>query len=94
MVYLTGDTHGDIDINKLSHQQWEKGKELTDKDCVVILGDFGLPFLDKEVNEDGTPAKGAYAYWIKWLAQKPYKILWVGILVFLLDKNVFIEEKK
>ena len=77
MVYLTGDTHGDIDIGKLSRNNWKQEKTLTDKDYLIILGDFGLPFLDKEIQDDGSPAKGSYKYWIKWLSEKQYTILWV-----------------
>ena len=77
MIYVTGDLHGEVDIEKLSNKNWASAKETTDKDYLIILGDFGLPFLDKEINEDGTPAKGPYKYWIEWLASKPFTILWV-----------------
>lgn len=73
-IYVTGDIHGGIDIQKLSKKNLKKKDiELTDKDYVIILGDFGLPFFDKEVNE----RKGEYSYWINWLSKKPCTILWV-----------------
>lgn len=38
MIYITGDTHGVLDINKL-----EKLKNLNKDDYIIILGDFGYP---------------------------------------------------
>lgn len=40
-VFLTGDTHGGIDIRKLYEFNTEH-PELTKKDLVIILGDFGV----------------------------------------------------
>ena len=37
MVYLTGDTHGDIDRFKHGKLRW-----LGKRDTVVVLGDFGF----------------------------------------------------
>ena len=39
MVYLTGDTHGDIQRFKQGKLRW-----LSKKDTVVVLGDFGFVF--------------------------------------------------
>ena len=78
MIYFTGDTHGETDIEKLSFSNWQESRNLTKKDYLVILGDFGFPFLDKDVTADNQPAPHcAYSFWIKWLADKPYTILWV-----------------
>ncbi|MFW6002540.1 MAG: metallophosphoesterase [archaeon] len=41
-VYVTGDTHGFIDIRKL--EKWDKGKKLTKNDLLIILGDTGIVF--------------------------------------------------
>ena len=41
MIYLTGDTHGEIDIDKLFVGDFAK-KQLTKADYVIILGDFGF----------------------------------------------------
>lgn len=41
-IYLTGDTHGHIDINKLNIENFPEQKNLTKDDYVIILGDFGL----------------------------------------------------
>lgn len=73
-VYVTGDIHGGIDIQKLSSRNLKaKDITLTERDCVIILGDFGLPFFDREADE----RKGEYSYWIDWLSKKPCTILWI-----------------
>ena len=82
MFYITGDTHGEIDINKLSNKNWPIGKNLTKKDYLIICGDFGLPFLPSDgnneplFNKDLRASRNSYLYWIKWLSQRPYTILW------------------
>ena len=74
MVYITGDIHGGIDMHKLSRKVLlSKGIELTENDFLIILGDFGLPFLDSEADE----THGEYTYWIKWLSKKTCTILWI-----------------
>lgn len=40
-VFVTGDTHGYIDLYKLDSAKFEQGKELTKNDFVIICGDFG-----------------------------------------------------
>lgn len=77
MIYFTGDIHGEIDIGKLSYRNWTESRNLTADDYLIIMGDFGLPFLDSDVTEQNQPARGAYKYWIKWLAERPYTVLWV-----------------
>lgn len=61
MIYVTGDTHGVIDIGKLDSKNFPEGKNLTKNDYVIICGDFG--FVWNNDNED--------KYWQKWLARKP-----------------------
>lgn len=74
MIYITGDTHGEVDINKLSNKILSKVNIHPDKeDYMIILGDFGLPFLDSDI----TKKRGAYHWWIRWLSQKPYTVLWI-----------------
>ena len=43
MVYLTGDTHGDIDRFKHGKLRW-----LGKRDTVVVLGDFGFVWDDSK----------------------------------------------
>lgn len=42
MIFITGDTHGGIDIKKLSSRNFPKGKKLTKNDFLIITGDFGF----------------------------------------------------
>jgi predicted phosphohydrolase len=60
MIYITGDTHGELSIKRL--------KALNDKatkdDIVIICGDFGLVF-----NNEQTPAE---KWWLNWLSNKPW----------------------
>lgn len=71
MIYLSSDTHGDIDINKLSASHWPEGKNLTEDDVVIICGDFGLVW-DPPNNISGTERA-----WTKWLNSKPWTTLFV-----------------
>ena len=43
MVYLTGDLHGRVE--RLGPRRFPEGRGLTRDDFVVVLGDFGLPWL-------------------------------------------------
>ena len=66
MIYVTGDTHGEIDIQKISKKRWgdhDKCKYL------IILGDFGLIF-----NNVQTPTE---KYWLDWLEDKPFTTLFI-----------------
>ena len=67
IIYLTGDTHIPLDIEKLSTRNFPEQKNLTRDDYVIVLGDFGLYW-----HEDKT-----YQYWRKWLQDKPFTILWI-----------------
>lgn len=42
MIYLTGDTHIPIDIDKLSYKSFPEQKQLTRDNFIIVLGDFGL----------------------------------------------------
>ncbi len=41
MIYITGDTHGMIDWEKLNTTEFPEQKDLTREDYVIVLGDFG-----------------------------------------------------
>lgn len=65
--FLTGDTHGSHDINKLSYRNFNTARELTKDDYVCILGDFGCVWnLDNEDN-----------YWLDWLESRPFTTLFL-----------------
>lgn len=66
-IFLTGDTHIPIDIDKLSSKKFTEGKNLTKDDYVIILGDFGLYW-----KKDKT-----FKYWHEVLQNKPWTTLWI-----------------
>ena len=67
MIYLTGDTHIPVDIQKLSAKRFPQQKEMTKKDYVIICGDFGGVW-------DGSNEE---KYWIKWLKNKNFTTLFI-----------------
>lgn len=67
MIYITGDTHIPVDIQKLSAKRFPKQKELTKNDYVIICGDFGGVW-------DGSNEE---KYWIKWLKEKNFTTLFI-----------------
>ncbi len=67
MIYVTGDTHADIDIKKLSVKNFPMQKSLTKKDYLIVCGDFGLIW-------DGSTRE---IWWKKWLAGKNFTTLWI-----------------
>lgn len=67
MIYLTGDIHGDISVNRLGSKRFTKQASLTKEDYVIILGDFGLVW-------DNSPQE---RYWLKWLNNKNFTTLFI-----------------
>lgn len=66
MIYITGDTHGNF--RRFTKKERMRCRyNLTEKDYVIICGDFGLLWMkDRE-----------FEYNLKCLSQLPFKILWV-----------------
>ena len=62
MVYLTGDTHGDIDRFGHGRLRW-----LNRRDTVVVLGDFGFVW-------DGSKEEQKK---LDWLRKRPYTLLFL-----------------
>lgn len=52
MIYVTGDTHGKLDIDKISKLLFPLGEKLTKSDYLIITGDVGLFYLDSEYIKD------------------------------------------
>lgn len=70
MIYLTGDTHGDIDIGRLSTKNLLKaGIEPQEGDYLIICGDFGLVWESCPSAQEG--------WWLRWLDKKPWTTLFV-----------------
>lgn len=67
MVYITGDTHADLDISKLNTENFPQQRSLTKQDYVIIAGDFGLVW-------DGSPRE---MWWREWLSNKSFTTLFV-----------------
>lgn len=66
MIYITGDTHGDF--TRFSGKRMIRhGMELTDKDYVIVCGDFGLCWA-----KDRT-----FDYNCRIFSEKKYRVLWI-----------------
>ena len=63
MVYITGDTHGEI--NRFSNAFLPDESEWTENDYLLICGDFGFVFFDNEREK----------MQLDMLEKKPYNIL-------------------
>lgn len=64
-VYVTGDIHSGLDMQKL--RDWELGDGLTSDDYLIVAGDFGFPWnFSAEECAD-----------IAWLESRPYTVLFV-----------------
>lgn len=62
-VYVTGDIHSGLDMQKL--RDWELGDGLTSDDYLIVAGDFGFPWnFSAEECAD-----------IAWLESRPYSFL-------------------
>lgn len=68
MIFITGDTHGDIDAGKLGTRRFPEQKSLTREDFLIILGDFGAVWYDGPKDN----------YMLKWHESKPYTTLFIG----------------
>lgn len=68
-IYITGDTHGDIDIHKLTAGRWPEGSKLSKDDVLIIAGDFGLVFSPKKDDVE--------RYWLDWLDNRSWTTLFV-----------------
>jgi predicted phosphodiesterase len=67
MIFITGDTHVPVDVNKLNTKKFPEQKRLTKNDSLIICGDFGGVWDGG--NED--------LYWQKWFDQKRFTTLFV-----------------
>lgn len=67
MIFVTGDTHGNLDLKKLNSKLFPEGRALDKNDYVIITGNFGFPWYGN--NED--------KYWLKWFEDKPFTTLFV-----------------
>ena len=75
MIHITGDLHAEVDFKKLLNPMWSS--TMNKEDFLIILGDFGLPFQDTDIQANGSPAEGPYKECITWMSQRPFQILWI-----------------
>lgn len=66
-IYLTGDTHCPLDMEKLNTKLFPAQKGMTREDFIIVLGDFGLLW-----HEDRE-----YRWWKRWFEEKPFTLLWL-----------------
>ena len=70
MIYITGDTHGDVTRFSMSNFPEQKEFESHDENFVIICGDFGLIWNYKE--------ESYYEkYWLNWLEDKKFTTLFI-----------------
>ena len=60
--FITGDTHNNIDIDKLTIKRFPLQKELTKNDIISVLGDWGAIWYGNKKDD----------YIIKWWTEKPW----------------------
>ena len=68
MIYVTGDTHLNIDVEKLTLRKFPDGRSLTKDDYVIICVDCGLTW----------DYSGETKYWQKWYNNKPWTTLCIN----------------
>lgn len=66
-VWLTGDTHRDIDVHKLDSKVWPMQHVLSREDFLIILGDFGCVWNGGKADN----------WWLNWHESKPYTTLFI-----------------
>lgn len=67
MIYITGDTHRELDIHTINPDEFAAGRNLTRDDYVIIAGDFGCIWD----GDDGD------RFWLKWINSLPWTTLFI-----------------
>jgi predicted phosphodiesterase len=67
LIFVTGDIHRHLDINKLNIDKFPQQKVMTKNDFLIVAGDFGIGWDNSK--ED--------LYWRKWLHNKSFSTLFV-----------------
>lgn len=73
-IFVTGDTHGgnNGDMRKLNSEKWPEGTKLTREDYLIIVGDCGLVWYNKE-----SKYYKENVWWQKWITDKPWTTLFI-----------------
>ena len=67
MIYVTGDTHADLDLFKIMEDYWPEGQALTRDDYLVICGDYGCVWSGDDRDHE----------LLAWYESQPWTTLWV-----------------
>lgn len=67
MIYLTGDTHGEF--LRFNTTEFPEQRQMTKDDVVIVCGDFGGVWRQEAGSEE--------RYWLEWLNDKSFTLLWV-----------------
>jgi hypothetical protein len=67
MIYVTGDTHGAFDINKINPKDHDYMQRLGHDDYLIICGDFGC------VWDGGSGDR----FWLNWIESLPWTTLFI-----------------
>ena len=67
MIYLTSDTHREIDIHKINPDEFKAGLQMNRDDYLIICGDFGCIW-------DGASGD---RFWLNWLETLPWTTLFI-----------------
>ena len=67
MIYITGDTHIPINLEKLTDEKFPEQEQFTKSDYIIITGDFGGIW-------DGSDEE---KFWIRWLNERNFTTLFV-----------------
>ena len=66
-LFLTGDTHNNLEINRLSRKRFPLGRKLTKNDLLIVLGDYGIPWDGQKSDE----------YWLNWCEALPFSLAFI-----------------
>ncbi|WP_288229590.1 metallophosphoesterase [Faecalicoccus pleomorphus] len=67
MIYLTSDTHREIDIHKINPDEFVEGLKLNRDDFLIICGDFGC------IWDGGSGDR----FWLNWIESLPWTTLFI-----------------
>ena len=67
MIIITGDLHGDYDVQKLKRGNNPELDDAKKEDYLIICGDFGMVWDDSPTD----------LWWRKWLNERPYTVLFI-----------------
>lgn len=64
-IFITGDTHGSIELKRLSNKNFPIARNLTKEDVVIICGDAGFMWDNTRETK----------YWDDWAEDRPFTII-------------------